>query len=315
MGYVFGIETIPPFLGAALVMFILFVFLKKRYRQGPMSTDNNLFFLLLLSLLIWDVGDGLLAASTDYATGMFWARLSNIGLVFLPALLLHFTIIYPIVKEGYRRYRYIYLVFFYTPAALFTIIIAFTKAFFDLVPGSEGVLWEYELRLFGSLFAIYFLAYMVGAIFMLYNSFKYIDDSDVKRQSKFMMTGLVSFLALIVFEGDISTLLHLPVNAIDSLVTFVLAVFFSIAAFRYNLMDLQILLEKSIAYSAISLSIAVMFVVVDEVLEYIIGGLFPDVNAMVSNIIAALIVSFTMDPLKDRIKSWADRIFEVSSFQ
>lgn len=315
MSYEFDISSVPPLIAAIVVSIIIFFLLKSRRKEKNTPEETIIFLLLLFSLLIWDIGEAFFSGATDYNTAMFWARISNTGLVMLPGLLLHFTVIYPVEKEGYRRHRYLFLASIYWPGLILAASILFTKAFFNLHHDPTSPFrWDYQPRIFYLVFMLYFFSYIIGSILMLFNSFKYIRDSNVKRQTKFMMAGLVLFIILIYFDDNISKIL--VSNLADSLITLSLAVFFAIAAFKYNLMDIQVIVEKSIAYSSISVIMATIFVIISEGLENLVSAInIFNMDPIVSQIVAALVVSFTVDPIQHRVKKWADGIFDVKSFE
>jgi len=88
-----------------------------------------------------------------------------------------------------------------------------------------------------------------------------------------------------------------------------ISLFFAVAVLKYNLMDVQVIIKKRLTYSIIVIIIAILFTIVGESLEFLTGKLLPEVVELVSNIIAALIVSLSFSPVINYTKKLFNKIF------
>ena len=154
---------------------------------------------------------------------------------------------------------------------------------------------------------LFFFFYIIAALGYFFKEYLIRRDRHFRKQIKFMIIGLLMIILFILAEGPINVIL--PTIIWDSFITLLISSFFAVAVLKYKLMDVQLIIKKSLTYSIIVLSIAMLFTVVGESLEFLTGKLLPEVSELLSNIIAALIVSISFMPMIDYTKKLFNKMF------
>ena len=134
MVYELGLYSVPPFVGCLISAIIGFFVLYK----NPKEIASRIFFLLMVALTIWLVGELLMHASTDEDTALTWGKISNVGFILIPIFLLHFTLIYPkpVLAEKNRKL----VVLMYIPVILIIILMLATVSMFTVASTSQDIL-------------------------------------------------------------------------------------------------------------------------------------------------------------------------------
>lgn len=162
---------------------------------------------------------------------------------------------------------------------------------------------------------IFFLAVIIVAILNILNRLIKTDNPKERAQMSYLSIGLIFIIFFIlsynVFGPYISSVI------LDGILTTTIALFFAIAVLKYNLMDIQLIIKKSLFYSVMFISIAGIFVVIGEVMEALIGTLLlPGSGSIISNIISAFIVAILFIPLTKHVRRFTDWLFpEARKFE
>ncbi len=156
-----------------------------------------------------------------------------------------------------------------------------------------------------------FFIYIISTLGFFFKKYLVKRNPRFRKQIKFMIVGLLLIVLMILLGPILPEVLGLAWLPIlwDSLLTLVISLFFAVAVLKYNLMDIQLIIKKSLTYSMIVLMIAMLFTVVGESLEFVIGKLLPKVSELLSNIISALIVSISFMPMINYIKKLFNKLF------
>jgi hypothetical protein len=432
MAYELGLFTIPPFIGVIISAAIgFFVFYK-----NPKENATRIFFLLMIALTIWLLGELLMHASTDEDSALSWGKVSNIGFILIPIFLLHFTLIYPKPVLSEKNRKFINLA--YVPVLLIIILMITTTSMFTVASTSQDLLidgngdnpgrgdyefpeypykplmkyelglwfyidennnnefdvindtsedlqrinvvlvgdglnangtpgswlplesannsaniywidvdesmedhtalvynngediyldsgdkklnpvvlgeeiepwgnYDYEPQTFYILLILFFFIYLLAAIANLINQYLKLTEEKEKQQTAYLSIGLIFIIVFIVSYNFVGP--YVSVAILDSILTVTIAFFFAIAVLKYNLMDIQVIIKRSLFFSIIFMIIAVIFVVVGELLEYLIGELIEGTIEIVTNIFSALMVSVMFVPVTKYVRKFTDMLF------
>ncbi len=152
-----------------------------------------------------------------------------------------------------------------------------------------------------------FFIYLIAALAYLLNHLITAKKKKYKKQIKFLVNGLFGITLYIVVSPFFPS--FLPGIIMDSFLTLLLSLFLAIAVLKYKLLDVQLIIKKSLTYSTVVLTIALLFTIVGETVEFVVGNLLPSVSDLYSNIIAALIVSLMFMPIIKATKNLFNRLF------
>lgn len=146
----------PPLIVGILLAFLgLTVMIRDRA-----SIASLVFGLLTFTGTIWLLGDAAIFSSPDYETAVFWARVGNSGVVFIPNFLYLFAVV--VLQRFYRYERYIWTTFLIS--FLFFVSIWTTDS---VISGAYRYPWGFYSKygpFGGGLFAAYFFCLVFAGI-------------------------------------------------------------------------------------------------------------------------------------------------------
>jgi hypothetical protein len=157
------------------------------------------------------------------------------------------------------------------------------------------------------LLILFFFIYIFAAIANLINQYLKLAIDKEKKQTAYLSIGLIFIIVFIISYNFLGP--YVSVAILDSILTVTIAFFFAVAVLKYNLMDIQVIIKRSIFFSIIFMTIAIIFVVVGEVIEYLIGELIEGTIEIVTNIISALMVSVMFLPVTKYVRKFTDMLF------
>jgi len=231
------ISQVLPLLSAIFVIGLGFFILLKNLK----SSINIVFFFLSVVVTIWLVGTYRMFVSVVDDQIMFWDRFIYIGVVYVPSLMYHFSILFTKQKKQGQSVFLSYVV------GTFFLIMSSTPYFVEGVFRYEwGV--HSKAQLFHHIFMLYF-AVFIGLLFYNVVKFYRFTDSGVARsQARYV---LLAFGVLV----SIGTLGFLPAYGISIFpFSYLSGLFFTIilaySILKYRFMDIRFIFKKSTVFLA-----------------------------------------------------------------
>jgi len=232
--------------------------------------------------------------------------LYNFFELLLPALFVHFFILFPGRSPSHRRRlmeRIIYL-----PAIAVAVVTQGHLVHLGTRGGGD-VLQRESLHL--TLTTIYFVAYAALAVILFVRSFRQTRSGSERAQLRAALWGTV--LGLTPLVGGTILANAFPAANLPGLRYSVLALLlipgsFAYAAFRHQIFDVEILVKRSILYSVLTaLLLAVYFGVVIG-----LGGLLHRLtgarNPLLS-VVSVVVIALIAAPARARLQRLTDRVF------
>ena len=99
----------------------------------------------------------------------------------------------------------------------------------------------------------------------------------------------------------------LLVSLLGSVALFGLYAAIAIAILKHHLFDIDLVINRTIVYGALTVVIAGIFVIIDEVVQELFLIVTRQEESWLSVIVSALAISALFEPLKDRIQRFVDR--------
>ena len=228
------------------------------------------------------------------------------GLIFVPFLILYFFWIFPREYNFVKRKTVHYLMFL-LPAVLvigtiiYRIIFVYESADRELY--YTGFMNIAGIALGTALFA--------GFISLLINYFRLKSPDERKPLSIILVSYLLAILVIlytvIIAPAITDTVYNSPEFYMPVIILFILPVAFGYSIFRYQLMDVSVVIKNAIVYGAATLSIAAVYFLViylmGQVISTAIGTEYKGVIAGVIFIIFALVFQSTKDKFQDFLTS------------
>jgi len=217
-------------------------------------------------------------------------------------LLLYFVEIFPNGKFSENKH----LLFFLIPIPLIWLGLA-TDIF---ISGAKRNMIGMELTR-GSLYPIYiavFAFYILTATFRLYQKYRN-NQGLVKLQTRYALTGV-----FVLMVGASITNLIMPVLGVNlfiyygPLFTLPFVAMLAYSIMKYRLLDIAIFIRKSLVYFVLVTFITTVYVMMFLLMQTVFSGMHISISIFVS-LLSAVLIAVTMDPLKDLLGRWTDKVF------
>jgi hypothetical protein len=155
---------------------------------------------------------------------------------------------------------------------------------------------------------LFFMAVIIIAILNILNRLMKADNARERAQMSYLSGGLIFIIFYILSYYFIGNLV--PVRILDGFLTIIIALFFAIAVLKYNLMDIELIIKRSLFYSIIFLVIASIFVVIGEVMEAMIGQvIMGGSDSVIPSMMSAMIVALIFVPMTKQVKRFTYCLF------
>jgi hypothetical protein len=187
------------------------------------------------------------------------------------------------------------------------------------------LLWIIQIPLYGLLeheaspllFAAERLLVWGSSFAVLFYRYRHLYNHVQRQQTKWLLYGLVPFyLVYLLYEAlqSIPALntpdsLYLVVGPILLLlVDIIVPLAVGVALLRYRLWDVDLLIKRTLVYSALSVSMVLIYVGLVAGLQFLLQGVIGKANALVI-VASTLAIAALFNPLRSRIQRFIDRRF------
>jgi signal transduction histidine kinase len=279
-----------------------FVFLKK-----PQSQVVKVYLAsslsLSLTLLIPRVG-------FPYGPSQINFLLPSIQIIaytFLPAFFFHFSVIFPREEEiSSQRRTIIYSA--YLPSI---VLIALMELFYWRSIHDNSASWFQSFQTLFLLFRIYLVVYLLLGLLALYRTYQKLEFLEEKRKIRWIFWGIAvgsfPFIFLVTLPDVFMGRTLIP-EVIKSLFVSLIPLSFAFSILKYQTMDIDVVINRSLVYSLLTGFIVGIYLFVVGLLGEIArrftgyqGSLFP--------ILATLIAAVAFTPARNRIRVFVDKTF------
>jgi sigma-B regulation protein RsbU (phosphoserine phosphatase) len=224
----------------------------------------------------------------------------------LPALFLHFFLVFPErspLLVGHPRLEYL----IYAPAAVFFVV----SEFFNTMIFSYGRAYANAIGLFQSVTACYFIVFVILGLIEFLRSYGRLRIASVRRKLRLVVWGTVAGTMPLVFVRIVLSIgpsVEIPGERFVFLPLLLVPIAFGHAIVRYGLMDLEIVVKRSLVYTVLTAVLASIYFTG----VYGMGRLaskFMGSADLLFSIISIFIISLLISPLRTRIGASVDRMF------
>ncbi|KAF0133849.1 MAG: putative histidine kinase [Candidatus Saganbacteria bacterium] len=290
--------AVPPLLTGILILFIgLFVFLNNRK-----FVTNIVFSCFCVSMSIWLVSFALMYYFNDNPVlALKWARFGFIGIIFIPIFAYHFinTFINSRQPKWVMPSLYILGSFFVSLSQSNYIYSGVNKYFWGYYPVAGH---------FYLIYLIMFVLLFTYGIFLLYKNWeKYKKEKNnlLAQQTAYV---LVAFLGGTTSLVDFIVKYQIPMYPFGYFSALLFISFIAYAILQFRLMDIEIIIKKTAVYSILTAFITVVFLLVIFISNYLALNVSGN-NSIWIGLAAALIIAFIINPLRNNVQKYVDRLF------
>lgn len=233
--------------------------------------------------------------------------LYDLSYLLLPALFLHFFLIFPYRKKVLANHPRLVPTLYGASLSLFAV--GATLDVFFLVGRRHTLLPA--IKIFSTLSAFLIMAGLLLGIGSFVTSYMHTPPGNVRRRLKGVLWGTVLGI-LPVVAGSlvrmIAPTVNLPGARYYHLSLFLVPLSFGYAIVRYGLMDLEIILKRSVVYTILTALLAAIYLLIVDVigrLTMIRGG----EESFLLKLAAIFLMAIVFSPVRSRVQGLVDRTF------
>ncbi len=200
--------------------------------RSPKEKLNKLYSLFAFSLAIWALGTFLSSTSSTSEAAMSWNKLTVVGSLVMPAVLLHFFLVFTKKEDALRKIFYFPL---YLPALFFITADFATNLIYE---SAELVYWGYSY-VAGTLYtlvAVYILGYFIIGILFCYRFYSKTSVVKEKTQAKLLIIAILIPLVGGVITEVIPKIVGFEVLPLSTLFITISSVIVAYAIIKYGLL-------------------------------------------------------------------------------
>ncbi|MDD2732292.1 MAG: histidine kinase N-terminal 7TM domain-containing protein, partial [Candidatus Pacebacteria bacterium] len=286
------------FVGIPSVVVGIFTLLKGRNKIHLIWTAFS------FSIAIWGFGIYKIATTLDKNNAIFWWRIAEIGVIFIPIFLVHFVISFLELK------RKVFLTLFYILTAIFLYLNISTDYFINELYFAFNQFYYILATPIYTAFICVFIASVIYILFELGKAYKK-NTGIIRNQIKYLILAF-----LIGFSGGLTS--YPPVYRINiypvwNAAIFISALMVAYAILRYRLMDIRIVVRKFVIYLSMAGFTYGMFYLLIWVFSKLFGSIYTPATYLSGVIIAPLFVAIFYW-LNKRIQVFANKYLFYSLY-
>jgi two-component system NtrC family sensor kinase len=290
-----SIENYARVLGLIYLFIGLFIFARRW--NAPRAVHFYIF--CLVSFIFFSFHYSGKLDTFDYE--VYWIKI--LAQVLMPALLLHFALVFPERAEATSRslskLSFVYL----PPLAILFIHVSTALGVLGWVP------WLGSRILLDKIAYSYLGACLLAAGFVFYRNYRAAAAGVLRQQLKWLTAGtfigtspfVVLYIVPFVFDAASK-----PWMKFSTVSLVFIPLCFGYAIIRYRLMDVDIIFKRGLAYTAATAAIATIYFFFVALIPQIFHA---QTNGPVGGIIAIVIAALLFQPFREWIQARLDRFF------
>jgi len=254
------------------------------------------FSLLALCIFSWNMISLGMYYIVDLENLQTWTKFFRIGLFFLPANFLYFTLLF---SQSYRK-KYFKLI-------IFNYLISAALSLANLI---EGIEFVYKVNryypLSGPVYNVFILQLIISVFFGLYKVYlKYRKTDQPSRRNQLKYFFFATFIAFAGSSANIFQAFGISLPALNSLATLAYSLIMWYAILRHSLMSLEVMLKRSLVYAGlIGLVLGVYLMLIFTLSAH----LDPDLNVLITSL-AVIFSAMFFHPLEKYLQKITDKLF------
>lgn len=265
------------------------------FRQSDHGGVNGSFNLYLLAMILWSLGSFLAHLEYPGANTLLWNRVLTAGSAATPFTFFLFVQFF-LHKEQKKL-----LIF---TLILFTIIEV--ANFLGLVIKSAYVLDGQLINQYGPAVILpsiswpLYIGLSAGQLILAYRNSR---DTIYRNRIKYLLSVII-----VIFLGTMTNITKLSVFPIDIGFNVISAGLIAYAVLRYQLLDLSVVIRKSLLYSIPTIIIGALYFLVIHFIWRIFTTLATEQMLFLS-LLVAILSALVAQPIRDKAQLWVDRFF------
>jgi len=267
--------------------------------KTPNIFSNRLWVYFNFAIALWGLGAYKTGSAHDPQSAFLWFKIAHIGVISIPIFLLHFTYYFLEIKN-----KNLVVIIYLT--GIFFLITLFTG---QLVP---HVKFMFNSFYYGTnpsfIYAIFTSLWIYSVIYNYQLAYKRIKTSSDEKRNKIKYFFLSLSIGFIGGITDFFPIFGINLYPYGNFLVAVFPIAMTFVILKYHLMDINIIIRRSLIYSLLVTSITIIFLISVLVSERLFHQVVHYQNVTTS-ITTAILIALIFTPLKNRIQDLVDRAF------
>jgi signal transduction histidine kinase len=292
--------TVSSFLAFLFNLFISLLFFFKIKSKAPTQNIGYACF----TACIWGLGGFFFSLANTKESALFWIRFAHIGTILAPAVYFNFTC--NLVRRDKFERKFI-VSFIYILAFIFLVFNFFYDKFYKVDYYFDSLYFfkcDFKDNFIYIVFYLVFYLFLVSySLYLLIQYLKIIERAK-KNQIKYFILG--SLFAWLGPEGMyLFIIFNLPLYPYSNILIAVMPLIFAYAIFKHQLLDINVVIRKSLFYSVlIALITSIYFIFIVSLSKLFQGAVGYTSNII--NLLTVFTIALLFTPLKNFIQSFID---------
>lgn len=273
------------------------------YKKGVDRYLKTRFALYYLSLFVWSLSLFICTSVYDYQVAYFFSQMTHAGAILIPVFFLHFTFAY---LANMSRSQRVILWILYAVAAFFMVInLFFRDLFFGNVVPKLSFPYFPNAGIFYTPWVVTFAVAVIFAHVVLFRAM--MTASGIRKQQIrfFLLANALGYFGGIGCFLPVYDLPYFPFPY-GPYGVFLLSLVSGYAILRYRFMDLQLLLKKSIVFTALFAFIIGIFSFMVFIFQNILSS-YINVNPFLISAISAVVIISVYNRFRDFLINVTDK--------
>ncbi|MDH5174108.1 MAG: hypothetical protein OEW43_02490, partial [Elusimicrobiota bacterium] len=272
------------------------------YTRDKKNESYRTFLFICLVLTVWNINIlGLIIAPTeDFA--WYWAKIFAIGLVLIPPGVLRFILAFTEYKGKFEKQM---LYASYGFAVIFLVLNLsglFVSEFFRV-----GNQYFPRAGLMFQLYILNFILFIGYALLLVFRKYKETTSGIKRNQTGYFLVA--ALLTVLVGSTNFLPSLGIKIYPLGNMATIILTSIFGYAIVKHRLMDIEVVIRKSVVYASLTVSITAIYAIIVGVFHGVFGIARFAQGSLLVNALAAMIIALSFQPLRNRIQRAVDKLF------
>lgn len=284
----FTFLTLIPLISAICYFILLIILLGSRNNKLARS-----YIYYIIAMIIWSLGSFLM--KIDLTQSLFWNKILCVGMISVPALFYHFTLVLTGITNRKQVRNLGYLI---TVGLL-------VGNFLGLITTDAYMIndrFYYEIGPFAPFLAIYSVCYSVLA---LTNILKKVNANEIPyRRVKWIILGII----LMFLGGLLNLIPSIGQYPFDIIINTFNAIFIVYSIYRYKFLEIKYIIKRGLTYSLYTLILSSIYIIaIIGFQQLVIKKIGYD--GITPTLIVALILALLFQPFIKYIQDFIDKLF------
>jgi signal transduction histidine kinase len=274
------------------------------YNKNPKSATHRLLTSLTIIFALWSIANYFSLNSSTSEDTLFWIRAVMFITAPLGPVLYLFIKTFPNAEFKINK-KFLYVLTYLT---IFVMAIAFTPLLFSGVTIAEQITPTPGPGIL--LFAFLFVGMPLLGFIELIKKYRRSQGIE-KLQLKYLIAGISETFALLILTNFIAVIVFRYSGFVifGPMFSLILVGFITYAIIRHRLLEVRIILARSVLYTILIILIAGMYAFGVYLVSQYIFRFSINTQRMVIYTVLALFVAFTLSPLRGFIEGLTNKIF------